>query len=91
MICNHCRTWIDLDPHGELWVFGRDWKPYHTRCLRLARDDEEAAEIGIAGGQGRSAGEVLRAGEGALLAIVGMFGVAGLYGLWRLAAWIIEK
>jgi len=51
-------------------------------------DDARAAEIGIAPGQGRTAGEVLRAGELVVLMILCMFGVAGMYWWVQLLDWM---
>ena len=76
MNCTYCSDLIVM--HKEPWVNARDGS-YHTECLKARQDDDRAAEIGIAGGQGRSPGEVLRAGELVVLMILCMFGVAGCY------------
>ena len=82
MNCTFCSDVINQG--AQSWVTGSDGKAYHTGCLfeakRLERE-HEAAEMGIVGGQGRSAGDVAQAGKCAIAVL--LIGLSMLlFGIW---------
>ena len=69
MNCVYCTDLIEIG--GVPWAYTRNG-PSHVACVALQQAEEKAKAIGIKGGQGRTAAEVMDSAEIGLIAIVGL-------------------